>query len=266
MDEELKELFGLDEDDSQEDAVDPQEDEDVTDEGDEPEEAESEEVATPQHQSQEDNRIAAQARREAEQRMRETDTKRLEAEKKVDVLLKALNDYGYEGTPEEIADGLRASKSGRTIEEERAARLQAEQEFQKLIDNHPDVVAAREQKAQQDRNNSINLIQRELETIHKKYPDITSLADLQNLGDDQETFDALIKGGIHIDKAYDIIMRGKEPNRPKSSTKSHLKTVNGDSHDGGSSIVPPRERELIKDMMPGITDKEINDWYKKHKK
>ena len=108
------------------------------------------------------------------------------------------------------------------------------------------------------------MIARELREIQKLNPDIKSIADLRNLGEDQAVFDALIKGGMHIDQAYREISRKSAPPSVKPDTKSHLRVTNGGSRQPAAGL-SAEEIALCKEMMPGLTTKEINDWYAKQK-
>lgn len=264
MDEnELKVAFGLEPDvDTQEEVVDlPEEDEPITDEGTSEEEVV--EVAAPQ--SEEINRAAAAARRQAEEQLRQVTEAKTQADKKVDVLMKALKNFGYEGTAEEIADMLDANRTGRTVDSIRDERAAEEERIQSMIEEHPAVKEAKRmnEEAIQERNRQ--MFERELANIQKLNPDIKSLNDLKNLGENQETFNTLIRGGMHIDEAYKVIAGNKTQKPTKQDTKSHIRTVNGVGTNQGVTIVPKEERALIKEMMPGITDKEIDEWYKKRK-
>lgn len=83
-----------------------------------------EEPAKPQ-QSREENSAIAQFRKQAEAKERA-----LQAQN--DRLLSALNQFGYEGSPEEIADALMAQTQNITVEEAKAQREATEQENQRL--------------------------------------------------------------------------------------------------------------------------------------
>ncbi len=268
MDEnELKAAFGLLEEEpeveAQEDVVDLPEDdfEETTDEGTFEEEVE--EVANPQ--SEEINRAAAAARRQAEEQLRQVAEAKAKTDKSVDVLMKALKNFGYEGTPEEIADMLDANRTGKTAEEIKSARLTAEKELQKMVDNHPVVREAQRLNEEAIENRNRQMFEMELRNIQKINPDIKTLQDLQNLGEDQEAFNAMIRGGMHIDAAYRVLSGNKTPKAKAQDTKAHIKTVNGSAQSGNATIVPREERELIREMIPGITDREIDAWYKKRR-
>ena len=144
MDEhELNALFDI-EDEAQDGVVDQEGD--VTDEG--AEELEDNELnqegtaggVANHQQTPEDNHQYAAARKAAEQREHAAKAEAQEAREQVKILQNVLREYGYEGTPQQIADALEASRSQRTIEEVEAERLEREQYLSEQIANHPDVV------------------------------------------------------------------------------------------------------------------------------
>ena len=263
--EELNTLFGLDAEDEVQAEVVDQQDGDATDEGagEEVNEEPAGEPA-PHQQTRQENQVAAQARRQAEERMRAAEEERDRAAAEVNVLKRALMQYGYEGSAQEIADAIIASKTGQTPEEVERQRMNEEAAMQEKVNSHPAVVQALQllQDTQQQRTQ--DMIARELREIQKLNPDIKSIADLRNLGEDQEVFDALIKGGMHIDQAYREISRKSAPPLVKPDTKSHLRVTNGGSRQPAAGL-SAEEIALCKEMMPGLTTKEINDWYAKQK-
>lgn len=271
---ELNALFGI-EDEAQEGVVDPEVD--ATDEGPEDEGEElapedtGEEVATPQ-QSTETNHMFAEFRKNSEQQIRQANEQTQKAQDEVSILLNALKQFGYEGTAQEVADEIEAARSQQTVEEVRAERERRESELETVlndrIQNHPDVVAARNmaQAIIQQRNNE--MFSRELANIQRMNPEIKSLADLRNLGADQNYFDFLIKEkGLHIDQAYKEIF-GNRTNTPapKVDTKSNVRTFNGAANQGGLADVPADEMRLCQELMPGASKEEIRKFYSKNMK
>lgn len=263
--EELNTLFGLDAEDEVQAEVVDQPDGDATDEG--AGEEEIEEPAgepAPHQQTRQENQVAAQARRAAEERTRAVEIERDKAAAEVELLKRALMQYGYEGTAQEIADAITASKTGQTPEEVERMRMAEEAAMNERINSHPAVQQATQMLQQIQQQRTQDLFNRELREIQKINPEIKSLADLRNLGESQEVFDALIKGGMHIDQAYKAIA-GKHPApAAKPDTKGHLKVTNGASHQPSAGL-SAEEIALCKEMMPGLTTKEINDWYAKQK-
>ena len=109
---------------------------------------------------------------------------------------------------------------------------------------------------------------RELRNIQRINPDVKSLVDLRNLGDDQNYFDFLVsQKGMHIDRAYKEIMRGKSPQEPvqRKDTRESIGTFNGS--DGAPVADIPRDEELLcMEMNPGISKEEIRKFYNKYRK
>lgn len=264
---ELNDLFGIDDidDESQDEVVD--QDGEVTDEGaDEPldnelnQEADAGGAANRQ-QTPEINHQFAEARKVAEQEARN-------AKNEVRILQEALRGFGYEGTPQEIADAIEASRTQRSIEEIEEERLMREQEISDQIANHPDVVRAREITQALINQRNEEMFARELRNIQRINPEVKSLVDLRNLGADQNYFDFLVsQKGMHIDQAYKEIMRGKSPQEPvqRKDTRESIGTFNGS--DGAPVADIPRDEELLcMEMNPGISKEEIRKFYNKYRK
>lgn len=268
----LKAAFGFNEDDepeaeAQEELMEPSETDSEEARDDEPAEeeetSEEEKEETPALQPEEISRAADEARRQAEEQLKTIAEEKAKNDKSIDVLMKALKNFGYEGTPEEIADMLEANRTGKTADDIRSERLIAEEELNRMIEEHPVVKEAKRLNEEAIENRNRQMFEMELRNIQKINPEIKTLQDLQNLGENQEAFNAMIRGGLHIDAAYRVIAGNKQPKQAAKDTKSHIKTVNGSGTAGNSVIVPREERELIKEMIPDISDKEIDAWYKK---
>lgn len=189
----------------------------------------TEEVAKPQ-QSAEENAKFAEFRRKAEQAEREAQKIKAENER----LLAALNQYGYEGSPQEIADLLLAQQQGITPEE---ARQQREAEE-----------AARQQQAQIEqelafyRNIAIeNLKTKDLNTIKAAYPEVKA-SKIEELG---ETFINIFNTGkVSALEAYEaskvIEARSKKPIPPS------LGGVN-ETNNTGKDFYTPDEVDRLTD-------------------
>jgi hypothetical protein len=267
---ELNALFDI-EDEAQEGVVDP--DVDATDEGPEDEgeelapEDSGEEVANPQ-QSTETNHMFAEFRKNSEQQIRQANEQTQRAQDEVTILLNALKQFGYEGTAQEVADEIEAARSQQTVEEVRAERERMESDLNQRIENHPAVVAAKNMQHALIQQRNQEMFNRELSNIQRINPEIKSLADLRNLGPDQNYFDFLIKEkGLHIDQAYKEIF-GNRTNTPapKVDTKSNVRTFNGAANQGGVDDVPADEMKLCMELMPGASKEEIRKFYSKNKK
>lgn len=122
------------------------------------------ETPAPSQQSAEENSKYAEARRQAE-----TKAKALEAQN--NRLLEALGIYGYEGSPEEIADQIMAQSQGIPVEEAQAQREQREQiDAEKL---------QAQSEAEYYKNIAMEkLMADDLAKINSVYPDVKSLQDL----------------------------------------------------------------------------------------
>ena len=181
--------------DVQEAVVEPQEAEATTSEVVEGEETQ---VETPEAepvakvQSAEENAKFAEIRRkyEAEARAVKAQNERL---------LQALKSYGYEGSPEEIADILTAQAQGISKEEARAQREALEAENAKLIEL--------ETQVQTYKSLAIEKLKADdLAKLKSAYPNdqkVQSLKSIDDLGDD---FFALMSALRDPTLAYDALM------------------------------------------------------------
>ena len=154
-------------DDVQTDFVDQSEaDTEVTSEVTEPTEVEPvEEIAKPQ-QSAEENSKYAEARRRAE-----AEARAIKAQN--DRLLQALGQYGYEGTPDEVADAILAHTQGISVEEataQREAEEKARSEKETLLSEMEFYRSKAIEKMMDD----------DLKTIQSVYPDVKNLKELGN--------------------------------------------------------------------------------------
>ena len=257
------------EDESQAGVVD-QGDGGATDEGDnefeelQPEDQLSDGIASHQ-QSPEENHAAANARKAAEAQARRAEAERDTANTDLNIILGALKAYGYEGKPQEIADMLVAKATGRSAEEvadERAAQNEA---LNQAVVNHPMVQQANAMMQGIMRQQAENTIKQELRNIQAINPDIKSVADLKNLGDKQEAFDALIKSGMHIDKAYLILHpTGQSQARiAKPDTKAHIMQTNGNGNGSSALTMSRDEKEMCRALFGDVSDKELARLFKK---
>ena len=180
----------------------------ATSESEAPEEAEEviveepeepiEEVAKPQ-QSAEENSKFADIRRKYE-----SENRKMKAE--FDRLLDSLKGYGYEGSPQEIADALYAQNNGVSQEEAKAIRekeesaLREKEELQSEIEMYKSLAI---QKLMAD----------DLAAIQKVYPEVK---DLNELGEEFfSTLKALGEGRDPV-LAYEIIKAKKEATTKKA--------------------------------------------------
>lgn len=157
-----------------------------------------EEVAKPQ-QSAEENSKFAEIRRKYE-----SENRKMKAE--FDRLLDSLKGYGYEGSPQEIADALYAQNNGVSQEEAKAIRekeesaLREKEEMQSEIEMYKSLAI---QKLMAD----------DLTAIQKVYPEVK---DLNELGDEFfSTLKALGEGRDAV-LAYEIVKAKKDATTKKA--------------------------------------------------
>lgn len=258
------------EDESQTGVVDQEEEGGATDEGDnefeelQPEDQLSDGAATHQ-QTPEENHAAANARKAAEAQARRAEAERDTANTDLNIILGALKAYGYEGKPQDIADMLVAKATGKSAEEIASERTAQNEALNQAVVNHPMVQQANAMMQGIMRQQAENTIKQELRNIQAINPDIKSVADLKNLGDKQEAFDALIKSGMHIDKAYMVLHPAgqSQARSPKPDTKAHIMQTNGNGNGSGAVTMSRDEREMCKALFGDVSDKELARLFKK---
>lgn len=225
--------------------------------------------AATHQQTPEINHLFSQARKQAEQQARAAAEDAQRARAETAMLQNALRQFGYDGTPQEMADAIEAARSQKSVEEVAAERAQREEELNQQIANHPDVIRAREITKAIIQQRNEEMFSKELANIQRLNPEIKSLLDLQNLGEDQDYFDFLIKvKGMHIDQAYREVQRSKTPpvkERPED-TRQNIQTFNGALGGKGLPDVPRDVEELCLQMNPGMTKDEIRKYHNKYTK
>ena len=165
----------------------------------------TEEVANPQSevvkpvQSQEDNAKYAAARREAERQLQAEREEKARLEAANQRLMQALKGYGYEGSPEQIADQIEAARTGRDINEIRVEREMYEQQM------------LEKQRIEAELNELKNfkyskLIEEDIATIKKAYPD-ANINSIEDLG--QEYINIMRTGTVDSVTAYEILQARK---------------------------------------------------------
>jgi hypothetical protein len=101
----------------------------------------------------------------------------------------------------------------------------------------------------------------ELARIQVLNPKIKTMPDLVAEMKDNETFNALTRGGMPLSKAYDTV--AKVPQRKPDDTKSHLQSLGG-GNAGSVTDVTPDEMKEFQRWNPKATKDEIIAWKKSH--
>lgn len=102
---------------------------------------------------------------------------------------------------------------------------------------------------------------REVAEIQKMNPKIKSIEDLVAENKDNEAFNAMVKGGMPLSKAYAIVH--KIPQKKQDSTKDHLKSVGG----GGAGDAADLPGDVLQTYIDiGFSREEAaKHWRKEHK-
>lgn len=229
-------------DDVQEGFVDPDEEaEEVETEVD----TEDEEGEAVHRQSAEENAKFASFRRDTEAARAEA----AKAKRQNDVLLKALEGFGYTGSPEEIADLLVAANTEMSVEEARAEREKKEQrdvELEKVKSQNKQLTDIAIQKLMAD----------DLAKIQAVYPDVKSLTALG-----KGFFDAMKVTHDPV-LSYEIIAAKKNvPKKQTAETKEHFVKTAGRSGITHEAEIPGNELATWQDSFPNDSMSQLKTRY-----
>lgn len=164
-------------------------------------------------------------------------------------LTSALNQYGYAGSPQEIADMLEAQRREVDPEQVRAEREAAEAAELARME-------AEAAKREMDRIRMEAVMAQDLLEIRSLDPNIKALSDLG------ETFVRLRAAGISNLEAYQLVSKPKATGKPDTSTgKEHLVKTSGGTSSGGLSEIPKSELYLWKEMFPNDSLTKLKERY-----
>jgi hypothetical protein len=200
-------------DDVQETVVESQETEADTSEVTETEETETVVEETRPRQSAEENAKFAAARRQAE-----AEARAIKAQN--ERLLQALAGYGYDGSPEEIADALIAQQQGISTEEARAQREAIEAENAKYNQLQSEVETYKSLAIEKLKSDDLA----KLKSAYPEDKEVQKLKSIDELGDE---FFSLLSATKDPELAYDALqVRNARHTKP---TPPDIGAVNGSS-------------------------------------
>lgn len=150
----------------------------------------------------------------------------------------------------------------------------SEDEFKKMVDELPDVKAAKKAKEDYEREQQKITLDAQIAEVTKMNPDVRSVADLQKLDSYQTIYQYVLKG-LSIPDAYKLAnfdtLSGRAASAAKQAAlnakagKDHLTTTQ--SRGDGALTVPPDVMAMYKSFNPKATDAEITAHYNKtHRK
>lgn len=182
----------------------------------EPIESVSQEVATPAVgedkpsavQTPEQNAWYAEQRRAASEAKAEADKAKAAAAR----LQSVLNRYGYQGSPEEIADQVEAQEQKISVEQLRAVREQEAKRIREAAMNDPEFKKLKEERDALYEMQLDQIRKGDLEKVKKAFPDV-SAKDVKELG---EQFASLRANGIDAVVAYAAIKQAEGATKPKT--------------------------------------------------
>ncbi len=236
-------------------------------------------------QSDELNHAYAAARRKAEAgRDEQVQAAREEAEKYISKSIKALGiEDPYTGKTIETREEYEAYQ--KRIEADKKTRLiertgLSEEEFNELVEDLPEVKAAKEARARAEdaENAAMNTrikadIEEDVRKIAEIDPSIKTVDDVLKKPKWAELY-ARVNTGLTLFDAYKLTYfeelssgaaaKARQQERNLASGKDHLSATG--TRGTGTLPVPAEVREMYKELNPGITDAEISAHYNRNHK
>ena len=148
-------------------------------------------------------RSMEQAQKEREETQKLLETMKADKER----LAKAFGMYGFNGDVDEIEDQAKANYYGKTVEEVRNERLQAQKVIEEQQRREQETLAKDNQIKDLQRQLYARILDDDLKAIQAKDPSIKSLDDL---GKD---FALMRSTGVSVDVAYNAVKSTLEANR-----------------------------------------------------
>jgi SOS-response transcriptional repressor LexA len=159
-------------------------------------------------QTPEQNAWYAEQRRAASEAKAEADKAKAAAAR----LQSVLNKYGYQGSPEEIADQVEAQEQKITVEQLRAVREQEAKRIREAAMNDPEIRKLKEERDALYEMQLDQIRKGDLEKVKKAFPDVAA-KDVKELG---EQFASLRANGIDAVVAYAAIKQAEGATKPKT--------------------------------------------------
>jgi hypothetical protein len=159
-------------------------------------------------QTPEQNAWYAEQRRAASEAKAEADKAKAAAAR----LQSVLNRYGYQGSPEEIADQVEAQEQKISVEQLRAVREQEAKRIREAAMNDPEIRKLKEERDALYEMQLDQIRKGDLEKVKKAFPDVAA-KDVKELG---EQFASLRANGVDAVVAYAAIKQAEGATKPKT--------------------------------------------------
>jgi hypothetical protein len=228
--------------------------------------------------SNDDNSKYAAARRKAEAELRREREKH--AEEKANLEAEIIGGLGLtdiEGNLITTRDGLKKHREVQAEEALKAFAMRSgvsEEELKRVIDSHPAVIEAKATKEAAQREAATKRLNEKIKNISSIDSDIKTVDDLVNSENYNEVKRRVAEGYDLVD-AYKLANYDKLMSRSLDGAKqSALNHLNSKSHltsttfgaSGAEAEIPADIKQMYKQLLPGMSDKEISEHYAKYKK
>lgn len=206
-----------------------------------PEAAEPAQVKEKPLQTPEQNAWFAAQRRAAQEAAQEAARAKAENER----LLGALHGYGYQGSPQDIADQLEAAAKQITVEQVRAQRAEVEKKAQEALRQSPEFLRLQAERDALSQMAAETVFRQDLSAINKAFPD----AKVKSIDEIGPQFQRLRAAGIDTLTAYAAVRQAKEAVRKPAPPS--MGAVNASSSKEKDFYTP--------DEVDRLSDKELDD-------
>ena len=233
-------------------------------------------TAEPQTQSDEMNRIYADARRKAEaEAERKFSQKQAELDKRYAERFAGLVNPET-GKPitnaEEYFEALAAQERATIREQMTNAGVDASL-LEKVIEANPAVQEAKRALQEINSERSEQQLKSDMEAIVAMDPTLSSVADVDNAPGIQDALEYAIHHNVNLADAYKIVNfdrlssarvdAAKQSAINQAKSKSHMKTADGSSYVDKQKEIPESEMSIWKRAFPNKSDKELKALYNK---
>lgn len=179
--------------------------------------------------------------------LEETHKTSAETKANLERLTAALSQFGYAGSPQEIADALEAQQ--REVQPEQVRREREMAQAQQIAQTEAEAAKLEVENIRKEA-----VFAHDLAEIQKLNPNVQSLSEL---GD---KFFKLRAAGIGNLEAYELLNH-KPVVKPSAAGKDHLLTTGGGASAGGLADIPKGELTMWKDSFPDDTPAKLKERY-----
>lgn len=183
------------------------------------------------------------------------------SKKEIETITKALQKYGYEGTPTEIAEVLQAKAQEVPVEDYRQQQAELERQRQEELENDPRYKKMLEHEEAMAAQMVYNQDFMELKGL---FPGETAktLQDIKNF----DKFAECRAIGLSVEDAYtlankDEVLTKKPKQKPTGDDKDHMVKAGGATSTKSTKEIPTESLQMWREAFPEATMAELKEKY-----